>query len=130
MFSANQHTAGVSVVRVGGDRQNDGSIQTGDGQDDENPHINLTVEGFYPPGSTNAINSTANALAASTASEVAVPTTTSIISNSSKSSAAVISSTTTANVVSPPAVPPVADGQSLCLLNLLPVIAYLEFNFI
>lgn len=50
---ANQQNAPVSVVRVGASTQGDDSSQdsngTCDSQNDGNPHVNLTVEGFYPP---------------------------------------------------------------------------------
>jgi hypothetical protein len=52
-FLANQQNTAVSVVRVGASTQGDDSSQdsngTCDSQNDGNPHVNLTVEGFYPP---------------------------------------------------------------------------------
>ncbi|KAJ9584789.1 hypothetical protein L9F63_020877, partial [Diploptera punctata] len=63
---ANQQSTAVSVVRVGAPSQGDDSSQdsngTCDSQNDGNPHVNLTVEGFYPPGAA----STAAAAAATT----------------------------------------------------------------
>ena len=57
-FSANQQNTAVSVVRVGAPSQGDDSSQdsngTCDSQNDGNPHVNLTVEGFYPPPATAA----------------------------------------------------------------------------
>jgi hypothetical protein len=57
---ANQQNTAVSVVRVGSSTQGDDSSQdsngTCDSQNDGNPHVNLTVEGFYPP-STAQTNS-------------------------------------------------------------------------
>ncbi|GLH06868.1 CXXC-type zinc finger protein 1 [Gryllus bimaculatus] len=54
---ANQQNTAVSVVRVGGPSQGDDSSQdssgTCDSQNDGNPHVNLTVEGFYPPPVTS-----------------------------------------------------------------------------
>jgi hypothetical protein len=53
---ANQQNAPVSVVRVGASTQGDDSSQdsngTCDSQNDGNPHVNLTVEGFYPPSAS------------------------------------------------------------------------------
>lgn len=58
MFTANQHhKSAISVVRVGGDGSNtcnDGTCGESDEDksDDKgeiNSHVNLTVEGFYPP---------------------------------------------------------------------------------
>lgn len=56
-FVANQHhKTGISVVRVGGDGSNtcgDGTCgETNDAKGSSgevNSHVNLTVEGFYPP---------------------------------------------------------------------------------
>jgi hypothetical protein len=51
----------VSVVRVGASTQGDDSSQdsngTCDSQNDGNPHVNLTVEGFYPPATAQANSS-------------------------------------------------------------------------
>ncbi|XP_069678239.1 death-inducer obliterator 1 isoform X2 [Periplaneta americana] len=55
---ANQQNTAVSVVRVGASTQGDDSSQdsngTCDSQNDGNPHVNLTVEGFYPPPTTQS----------------------------------------------------------------------------
>lgn len=58
---ANQQNAPVSVVRVGASTQGDDSSQdsngTCDSQNDGNPHVNLTVEGFYPPSASQTSTS-------------------------------------------------------------------------
>ncbi|XP_023714511.1 death-inducer obliterator 1 isoform X4 [Cryptotermes secundus] len=57
----NQQNTAVSVVRVGASTQGDDSSQdsngTCDSQNDGNPHVNLTVEGFYPPSTAQANSS-------------------------------------------------------------------------
>jgi hypothetical protein len=61
---ANQQNTAVSVVRVGTSTQGDDNSQdsngTCDSQNDGNPHVNLTVEGFYPPSTTQTSTSEGN----------------------------------------------------------------------
>jgi hypothetical protein len=58
---ANQQNTPVSVVRVGASSQGDDNSQdsngTCDSQNDGNPHVNLTVEGFYPPSTAQTSTS-------------------------------------------------------------------------
>lgn len=58
---ANQQNTAVSVVRVGASTQSDDNSQdsngTCDSQSDGNPHVNLTVEGFYPPSTAQTSTS-------------------------------------------------------------------------
>jgi hypothetical protein len=58
---ANQQNTAVSVVRVGASTQGDDNSQdsngTCDSQNDGNPHVNLTVEGFYPPSTAQTSTS-------------------------------------------------------------------------